>query len=654
MFAVTGGTAKHSEIIRLWEQRAIACGLTPVVYDLGGLGYGNPSLASPTRPGTIEKALADLDGHFVYTDPDALFRGIPSQLVGDWPVAVTVRPKSEWAKVDRIDAGVMYFSDGPDCQEFVKLWLSLTARVGNDQRALNMLMADVKRSGFTTVHSADCEIKVQSFPTELYNCPVGSGVHRAIIVRAGDTPEDQLVGACGLSHGVVKPGGVYETFVSDGDYQISRFVKERDTLAPAMNVLPGVYEGHPEAVIVSCFYNPQNNPYRLMAFAKFFRSIKHLNFRIVECLIGPDAKPQLPDHPSITRVYADDLIWHKETLLNMAVADLPPEFKYVFIIDADVLFTNPKWMVDGVKALQDVGVIQPFEFCVHLEKNHLQPTFDTSAYEAVASDPEKRHPSMWRSFSANVANDLPCSRDTCYDAHGHVGFAWGFQRRVLEQCPLFEKALIGGADHILAHAAAGQEPHPCITKSFTANLDEVLDWSKKFHNVSYGDLGYAPGYLFHIWHGDIAARQYLKRIKEFTGPSRAFVKGPNGMYKLPPQNRAYVNRYYQNREVRYDEFDWIDPTFFEDMGYLIWDIWWMFGQPNYNQETFPLDFPQDVPDMGGQEVAPFIDPDTVSSNGGPVELFTTGEGQGLADITPEVIGDTGAQDDANQDGGNFS
>jgi len=57
----------------------------------------------------------------------------------------------------------------------------------------------------------------------------------------------------------------------------------------------GRYKTHSEAVIVSCFYNPQNSPYRLLAFQKWYHSIKHLNYRIIECLIGPDAKSQLPD-----------------------------------------------------------------------------------------------------------------------------------------------------------------------------------------------------------------------------------------------------------------------------------------------------------------------------------------------------------------------
>ncbi len=584
MFAVTGGHACHSDIIKLWEQRVIACGMTPIIYDLGGLGCGTPSLSDPSRSGTIEKALGDLGGNFIYTDPDILFRGFPSQLIGDWSVGVTVRPKCEWSKTNRVDAGVIYLSVGPECEEFVKLWRSLSSRVKDDERAINMLLADIQRTGFVNVHSLDYKIKVQSFPTEIYNCPVGGGVQRAIAVHSNEKLENQSI-TCGLNHGTIRLNHVYETFASDVDYQLSQFIKEKDSPAPIVNVSPGIYENHPEAVIISCFYNPQNNPYRLIAFQKFFRSIKHLNFRIIECLIGKNARPQLPDHPHITRIYADDLIWHKETLLNIAVTALPQEFKYIFIIDADVLFTNSSWMVDGVKALQKAKAIQPFEFCVHLEKNKLAPSFDVASHESTANDPKKRHPLMWRSFSSNVANNLPCSQDTCYDAHGHVGFAWGFQRQVLEECPLFEKALIGGADHILAHAAAGQEPHECIVKSFTANLDEVLDWSKKFHAATNGELGYAPGYLFHIWHGELAARQYLKRVKEFTGPSRSFVKGANGLYELPLKNREYINNYYRKREAKYDDLDWVDSTFFEDMGYLLWDILWMFGQPNFNEDA---------------------------------------------------------------------
>lgn len=640
MFAVTAGDYRFGNVIDLWEQRAIAVGLTPVIYDLGGLGRGEP-FTPPVNalPFLVEKALKDLEGHFVFTTPDALFRGNPTQLVGNWPVAVTVRPKSQWQRHDRIDPGVMYLSDGPDCLEFIKLWWSLTTRFQNDAgRALSVLLSNIQRGGSVSLQSEACpDIKVQAFPTELYNNSDPAGMQRAVIVRAGaGVLDSHKLEWLGLNIDGITRGGVYKTFVNDADFNITRLVQEADAPHVAAEVEPGVYEGHSEAVIVSCFFNPQNNPYRLMAFQKFFRSIKHLNFRIVECVIGPDAKSQLPKHPSITQVYADDLLWHKEALLNMAVADLPPEFKYVFITDTDVLFASPKWMVDGVAALQNVDVIQPFEYCVHLGKNELRPSFDLEAHRGLVSDPAKRHPEMWRSFAANFKDAPGLAESQNFDVHGHTGFAWGFRREILELCPLFDRAVMGGQDHVLAHAVAGQVPCNCTIKAFTVGLDDVLEWSKQMADVTGGKLGYAPGDLYHIWHGKLEHRDYLNQIRMFAGPAKGFEKGPNGLYRLPPQYRKQVNAYYNRREVGYDEFDFIDPTFFEDMGYFIWDLAHLYGPTTYNNETFPV-----VPPMGEQimDVPPELPWNVEGAGvlpppaGQPVELLGGGPVQ-YRDIPP--------------------
>ena len=91
----------------------------------------------------------------------------------------------------------------------------------------------------------------------------------------------------------------------------------------------GRYKEHPEAVIISCFYNPQNSAPRYEAFKKWYDSIKHLNHLIVECLID-GAESQLPKSSSIIQVKSDSTLWHKESLLNLAVSKLPAKYKYVF------------------------------------------------------------------------------------------------------------------------------------------------------------------------------------------------------------------------------------------------------------------------------------------------------------------------------------
>jgi hypothetical protein len=308
------------------------------------------------------------------------------------------------------------------------------------------------------------------------------------------------------------------------------------------------YKTHSEAIIISCFFNPQNSPYRIKAFNLFYDSIKHLNHSIIECVIG-DSKPQLEENKNIKRVYTKNLLWHKESLLNKLIQELDEKYKYVFWIDADVLFTNKNWLVEGVEQLKTKNIIQPFEYCVHLNKDEVEPSFDLySVKQSMLPNMTNNH--VWRSFCSNYAtNNLWKSED--YNTHGHVGFAWGARRDLLKKVPLYDKALIGGADHIIAHASSGQLCHKCITKSFTDDLDSINKWSTDFYMEAGGKIGYVKGDLYHIWHGDVEKRQYLKRIQDFTKTTKEIKqKDDNGLYLTNTDNdEEYIRNYFLFREV---------------------------------------------------------------------------------------------------------
>lgn len=316
-------------------------------------------------------------------------------------------------------------------------------------------------------------------------------------------------------------------------------------------VFSNKYHTHSEAMIVSCFFNPQNSPYRIKAFKLWYESIKHLNHSIIECVIG-DAQPQLEENENIKRVYTENLLWHKEALLNKLIASLPKKYKYIFWVDADVLFTNLNWLVDGVKELKTNNIIQPFEYCVHLERDENKPSFSMDKIRETYL-PNTKNGKVWRSFCANFST-TQLWKDENYNNHGHVGFAWGARREILEAIPLYDKALIGGADHIIAHAAAGQIAHNCITKSFTDNLDEVNEWSKQFYKVVNGKIGFVKGDLYHIWHGDIDKRQYLKRIQDFTAKTKQIVhRDKNGLFITNKEDDTYMKNYFRHREVPQDD-----------------------------------------------------------------------------------------------------
>jgi hypothetical protein len=331
------------------------------------------------------------------------------------------------------------------------------------------------------------------------------------------------------------------------------------------------YHTHPEAVVVTCFFNPQHSPYRIAAFQQWYHSIKHLNHRIIECTVGKDHQRQLPTTPYITHVHAESLLWHKETLLNRLIADLPAKYRYVFWVDADVLFSNQAWLAQGVKALQEATILQPFEYAIHLQKGETRPTFNVKAAYANVHHPTARHPLIWRSFCANVVRHPSRAHSANYNEHGHVGFAWGARREVLQACPLYDAALIGGADHIIAHAAAGHIPHPCIAKAFPETLGEVNAWSKAFAQATKGLIGYVPGELYHLWHGDVAKRQYLERIRNFHPEQRRLQRGPEGLW-IDLDGDDYMWNYYLLREVWDFDGAYDAEAFVEDMGYPLQDF----------------------------------------------------------------------------------
>ena len=310
------------------------------------------------------------------------------------------------------------------------------------------------------------------------------------------------------------------------------------------------YANHPEAVIISCFYNFQNSQYRIDAFNKWYKTIKHLNHRITECILEGN-KSQLPDSPFIDKIYTKSKLWPKEQLLNQIIQKLPLEFNYVFWIDSDVLFTNNNWLVDSVNLMKrGIRILQPFTYCVHLNEGELVPDFAVEDWKGLMSNGQIcREKQMWRSFGSNITNGRYKDKD--YDVHGHVGFAWGATRELLSYCLLYDKALIGGADHIIAHAAMGQIPCNCITNSFTDNIDEVNIWSRKFYAYANGKVGSVEGDLYHLWHGHLKKRAYLKRIQEFTVMSKKITqKDKNGLYITDDTAiNSYMDNYLLQREV---------------------------------------------------------------------------------------------------------
>jgi len=272
-----------------------------------------------------------------------------------------------------------------------------------------------------------------------------------------------------------------------------------------------VYDLAPDLWLVTAYFNPLGYVSRRRNYDLFREPIVRggLNLVTIECAFGDDDFT-LPPSPDVLPVRANDLLWQKERMLNLAVACLPPECAKVVWLDADLLFENPAWAVETSRALERHRVVQPFEVCIRMPAR----TMDYSGGGVVT-----------RSFGALCGDATPRrtlpaggSLGGAMDEHGYTGFAWAARREVLAR-GLYDACIIGGGDHAIAHAMRGDLTSPCIDVTFptgTAHRRHFLNWAENFHPAVAGDIGCVAGTVLHLWHGARIHRRYTVRHKELA------------------------------------------------------------------------------------------------------------------------------------------
>jgi predicted glycosyltransferase involved in capsule biosynthesis len=331
------------------------------------------------------------------------------------------------------------------------------------------------------------------------------------------------------------------------------------------------YKNLPEAWIISCYFNSNNYVSRRRNFDVFYQQLRrsNVNYLIAECAFG-DEKFDLPNDERILRFRSKNKLWQKERLLNLVIKQLPPNCKYVFWLDADVLLTNKNWIVEAVEVLKTHTICQPFSLAVRLEKDEIEPNFNVQGSKLLVDFPNSNAPQqtrLWRSFAYNYKNNKRLTESLMFDIHGHTGFAWGARREILDQIPLYDKAIVGTADHIIAHAAVAQIPHNCLEKAFTdrQELDNIYDWSRRFNQLTQNKLGFIESELWHLWHGELQNRQYLQRTQQFSkvrfNPHKDLVKNKDGLYEIPEERKDvqnWMNDYFESR--REDERSYSNET----------------------------------------------------------------------------------------------
>lgn len=241
---------------------------------------------------------------------------------------------------------------------------------------------------------------------------------------------------------------------------------------------------------VSAYFNPCNYVRLRDNLTRFRRQWHGCPLYVIE--LAYDAS-QPVNTDSDWRIVGDrhkNGLWQKEALLNEAARRLPRDVDRVVLVDADMLFTNPRWATETEHVLDDVPICQPFERVHFLdscgrfgEQPHLDSTAARLRDVGTTADQQRIAP----------------------------GGAWALRRELLDSVGLYASHPLGSNDGILQHATCGLFGG-CLYRRLPRPLNRhALEWSWSWYSHTRGRLGCVPGELIHSFHGTQRDRQYATR-----------------------------------------------------------------------------------------------------------------------------------------------
>ena len=217
-----------------------------------------------------------------------------------------------------------------------------------------------------------------------------------------------------------------------------------------------------------------------------------------------------------------DILWHKERLINLAVERLPDEYDSVAWIDADILWP---WHYDTLQAdildmLERWPIIQLWETALFLDAADLPmewPSKKTTTQSMAAHN-------RW-----NVVKDAD-------PRYSHPGFGWAARREVLQQIGgLFDSDPCGGEDTLHCTAWFGHFDTGYFIRHNSKMKEHTLKWVRKAYEVVAGKVGFLPQQIRHLYHGNLANRQYWDRVVWIQShgfdPERHLIREPGQLYR---------------------------------------------------------------------------------------------------------------------------
>ena len=179
ILVVIAGDQNFRPYVENADRTTRALGYETLVFDLGGLGMGEPFQGRvsniplhtiPCKPHMLRAALdrVSAGSYLVWLDADAIMQDRIDEIQQDYDIGVTMRTKfSKDPRVGAINAGIVFVRNTEPAKVFLDVWAQRADQLDGDQSALNDLVPLTKADRNQVVERQGAQIQV--FPCAVYN-----------------------------------------------------------------------------------------------------------------------------------------------------------------------------------------------------------------------------------------------------------------------------------------------------------------------------------------------------------------------------------------------------------------------------------------------------------------------------------------------------
>jgi hypothetical protein len=136
------------------------------------------------------------------------------------------------------------------------------------------------------------------------------------------------------------------------------------------------------------------------------------------------------------------------------------------------------------------------------------------------------------------------------------GFAWAARRELLARNPLFDVWICGGGDSAYVLAATGRAEWIVAQHQLTTtHRDHLLPRAAALEADVSGRVGFVPGLIAHLWHGEFHNRRYRARheilARHGYDPASFLRVADSGVWcwgQVPPSLALAVTDYLHGRK----------------------------------------------------------------------------------------------------------